>query len=130
MKASLGERACAILLFTHALTGCDSMSSLFWKEEVDPYLCGGRVENHFGRKNLNTPDRDSNLDLPIVGSLVYCESSALDHVASEASLIPIALVRSEENTSASKETFVSGTEETPLKLTNTFKNSRSSDQKL
>nr|CAD7428128.1 unnamed protein product [Timema monikensis] len=37
---------------------------------------------------------------------------------------------SEENTSASKETFVSGTEETPLKLTNTFKNSRSSDQKL
>nr|CAD7456793.1 unnamed protein product [Timema tahoe] len=155
-------------------------------EEVDPHLCGGRVENHFGRKNLNTPDRDSNLDLPIIGSLVYCESSALDHVASEASLIPIALREkivlftspvksglistflhflrshrkdrftpwlfaspsqlypwqkitfsapslewvSEENTSASKETFVSGTEETPLKLTNTFKNSRSSDQKL
>nr|CAD7426032.1 unnamed protein product [Timema monikensis] len=26
------------------------------------------------------PDRDSNLDLPVVGSLVYFESSALDHV--------------------------------------------------
>nr|CAD7401053.1 unnamed protein product [Timema cristinae] len=31
----------------------------------------------------NTPDRDSNLDLPVIGSLVYLESSALDHVATE-----------------------------------------------
>nr|CAD7461100.1 unnamed protein product [Timema tahoe] len=33
---------------------------------------------------LITPDRDSNLDLPVIGSLVYCESNALDHAAIEA----------------------------------------------
>nr|CAD7452531.1 unnamed protein product [Timema tahoe] len=32
-----------------------------------------------------TPDRDSNLDLPIISSVIYCESSKLDHVATEAS---------------------------------------------
>nr|CAD7450061.1 unnamed protein product [Timema bartmani] len=32
---------------------------------------------------LSTPDRDSNLALTVIGSLVYCESSALDHVATE-----------------------------------------------
>nr|CAD7261449.1 unnamed protein product [Timema shepardi] len=240
-----------------------------WRESGKP-LWKTILENHFG-KNLTTPDRDSNLNLPIIGSLVYCKSSVLDHAASEAGLIPIVYslafyiavtavpvvenslfcsisrvgmsvvglelkkkkktdtlsvilapalptpfpqhlsqwsvrlvmffsfslerfsliyisfwvficvspilghmaafrsvslhnllqrrerslttitkkyinqegqvrverlnssvfdFRSEENTSASKETFVSGTEETPLKLTNTFKNSRSSDQKL
>ncbi|CAG2063448.1 unnamed protein product, partial [Timema podura] len=35
------------------------------------------------RRN-NIPDRDSNLDLPVIGILVYCESCALDHVATEA----------------------------------------------
>nr|CAD7440258.1 unnamed protein product [Timema bartmani] len=34
-------------------------------------------------KPLSTPDRDSNLDLPIIGSLVCCESSSLDHAAIE-----------------------------------------------
>nr|CAD7459719.1 unnamed protein product [Timema tahoe] len=29
-------------------------------------------------------DRNSNLDLPIISSLVYCESSALDHAVTEA----------------------------------------------
>nr|CAD7461133.1 unnamed protein product [Timema tahoe] len=33
---------------------------------------------------INTPDRDSNFDLPVIGSLVHCQSSALDHVATEA----------------------------------------------
>nr|CAD7452339.1 unnamed protein product [Timema tahoe] len=32
---------------------------------------------------LNTPDRDSNLDISIIASLVYCEISALDHAATE-----------------------------------------------
>nr|CAD7568158.1 unnamed protein product [Timema californicum] len=36
---------------------------------------------------LNTPDQDANLNLPVIGSLVYCESSALDHVASEMVLL-------------------------------------------
>nr|CAD7604932.1 unnamed protein product [Timema genevievae] len=45
-----------------------------------------RVENHFVRATLNTPDRDSNFNLLVIGSLVYCKSSALDHAATEAGL--------------------------------------------
>nr|CAD7398258.1 unnamed protein product [Timema poppensis] len=53
-------------------------------KEVYSHLRGGRLENHLGKTTLNTPDRDLNLNLPIIGSLVYCESSALDHVDTEA----------------------------------------------
>nr|CAD7462430.1 unnamed protein product [Timema tahoe] len=45
---------------------------------------GGKVENHFGKPPNRTPDRDSNLNLPVIGSLVYCKSSVLDHVATKA----------------------------------------------
>nr|CAD7571661.1 unnamed protein product [Timema californicum] len=45
---------------------------------------GGKVENHFEKNTLSTPNRDSNLDLPIIGSLVHCESSSLDHTATKA----------------------------------------------
>nr|CAD7447548.1 unnamed protein product [Timema bartmani] len=38
--------------------------------EVHLHLAGGKVENHFGKTTLSTPDRDSNLDLPVIGSLV------------------------------------------------------------
>ncbi|CAG2060794.1 unnamed protein product [Timema podura] len=38
----------------------------------------------FVKTTFSTPDRDSNLNLPVIGSLVYCESSALDHEATEA----------------------------------------------
>nr|CAD7433166.1 unnamed protein product [Timema monikensis] len=31
-----------------------------------------------------TPDRDLNIDLPVIDSLVYCDSSSLDHAAIEA----------------------------------------------
>nr|CAD7586185.1 unnamed protein product [Timema genevievae] len=54
------------------------------RREVYPNLRGETVENHFGKTTFNTPDQDSNLDLPVIDSLVYCESSALDHVAIEA----------------------------------------------
>nr|CAD7568872.1 unnamed protein product [Timema californicum] len=37
-------------------------------EEVNPHLRGGRVENHLGKTTLSSPDRDSNLDLPVLGS--------------------------------------------------------------
>nr|CAD7424058.1 unnamed protein product [Timema monikensis] len=37
---------------------------------------------------LSTPDRDLNLDLPIIENLVYYESRALDHVATEAEVNP------------------------------------------
>nr|CAD7433252.1 unnamed protein product [Timema monikensis] len=40
-----------------------------------------RVENHLGKITLNRPDRDSNTDLPFIGSLVHCSSDALNHVA-------------------------------------------------
>nr|CAD7258712.1 unnamed protein product [Timema shepardi] len=37
-------------------------------EEVNPHLRGGRVENHLGKFTPSSPDRDSNLDLPVLGS--------------------------------------------------------------
>nr|CAD7261829.1 unnamed protein product [Timema shepardi] len=37
-------------------------------EEVDPHLRGGRVENHLGKTTPSSPDRDSNLDLPVLSS--------------------------------------------------------------
>nr|CAD7424085.1 unnamed protein product [Timema monikensis] len=37
-------------------------------EEVNPHLRGGRVENHLGKTTPSLPDRDSNLDLPVLSS--------------------------------------------------------------
>nr|CAD7428459.1 unnamed protein product [Timema monikensis] len=37
-------------------------------KEVNPHLRGGRVENHLGKTTPNSPDRDSNLDLPVLSS--------------------------------------------------------------
>nr|CAD7464398.1 unnamed protein product [Timema tahoe] len=37
-----------------------------------------------GKTTLSTSDQDSNLDLPVIGSLVYHESNALDHAATKA----------------------------------------------
>ncbi|CAG2055701.1 unnamed protein product [Timema podura] len=48
-----------------------------------------RVENHFVKTTLSTPDRDSNFDLPIIGILVYYENNALDHAASEADNVKV-----------------------------------------
>nr|CAD7260601.1 unnamed protein product [Timema shepardi] len=33
---------------------------------------------------VRTPDQDLKLELPVIGSMVYCESSALDHAGIEA----------------------------------------------
>ncbi|CAG2053676.1 unnamed protein product [Timema podura] len=38
-------------------------------EEVNPHLRGGRVENHLGKTTPSSPDRDSNLDLPVLCGL-------------------------------------------------------------
>nr|CAD7585604.1 unnamed protein product [Timema genevievae] len=35
-------------------------------EEVNPHLRGGRVENHLVKTSPSSPDRDSNLDLPVL----------------------------------------------------------------
>nr|CAD7457715.1 unnamed protein product [Timema tahoe] len=40
----------------------------------------------FWKPTLSTPNRDSNPGLPVICSLVYCESCALDHTATEADL--------------------------------------------
>nr|CAD7394014.1 unnamed protein product [Timema cristinae] len=37
-------------------------------EVVNPHLRGGRVENHEGKTTPSSPDRDSNLDLPVLSS--------------------------------------------------------------
>nr|CAD7407860.1 unnamed protein product [Timema poppensis] len=37
-------------------------------EEVNPHLRGGRVENHLGKTTPSSPDRDSNLNLPVISS--------------------------------------------------------------
>nr|CAD7403652.1 unnamed protein product [Timema poppensis] len=37
-------------------------------EDVNPHLRGGRVENHLGKTPPSSPDRDSNLDLPVLSS--------------------------------------------------------------
>nr|CAD7406666.1 unnamed protein product [Timema poppensis] len=39
-------------------------------QEVNPHLRGGRVENHLGKTIPSSPDRDSNLDLPVLSSRV------------------------------------------------------------
>nr|CAD7452221.1 unnamed protein product [Timema tahoe] len=50
--------------------GC--LSTLTWRESGKTFL----------KTTLSTPDRDSNLDFPVIESLVYCESSASDQVRS------------------------------------------------
>nr|CAD7446266.1 unnamed protein product [Timema bartmani] len=45
------------------------------------YLCG---KNSRGKTTLSTSDRGSNLNLPVICNLVYCDRSALDHAATEA----------------------------------------------
>nr|CAD7567697.1 unnamed protein product [Timema californicum] len=37
-------------------------------ERVNPHLRGGRVKNHLGKTTPISPDRDSNLDLPVFSS--------------------------------------------------------------
>nr|CAD7203500.1 unnamed protein product [Timema douglasi] len=37
-------------------------------EEVNPHLRGGRVEKHLGKTTPSSPNRDSNLDIPVLSS--------------------------------------------------------------
>nr|CAD7444753.1 unnamed protein product [Timema bartmani] len=54
------------------------------EEEVNPHLRGWRVvENHLGKTTTSSPDRDSSLDLPVLGSLARHETSALANYATE-----------------------------------------------
>nr|CAD7399677.1 unnamed protein product [Timema poppensis] len=51
-------------------------------EEVNPHLCGGRVENYLGK----SPNQDLNLDLPYLSSLAQHEISALANYTTETEL--------------------------------------------
>nr|CAD7439821.1 unnamed protein product [Timema bartmani] len=55
-----------------------------------------KVENHYGKTIISTPDRDSNLAIPVFGSLVYCESSALGHAATEVGFTRVVLKSTSE----------------------------------
>nr|CAD7200019.1 unnamed protein product [Timema douglasi] len=45
-----------------------SLHSHVESEEVNPHLRRGSADNHLGKTTLSSPDRDSNLDLPILSS--------------------------------------------------------------
>nr|CAD7397709.1 unnamed protein product [Timema poppensis] len=47
-------------------------------EEVNPHLRGGRVENHLGKTTPSSPDRDSNLYLPVLSSRAQHDKRALE----------------------------------------------------
>nr|CAD7197188.1 unnamed protein product [Timema douglasi] len=44
--------------------------------EVNPHLRGGREENHLGKTTPSSPDRDSNLDLPVLSSRAQHDTRA------------------------------------------------------
>nr|CAD7573209.1 unnamed protein product [Timema californicum] len=52
-------------------------------EEVNPHLCGGRVENYLGKTTPSSPYQDSNLDLLILSSQAQHETRALANYARE-----------------------------------------------
>nr|CAD7615163.1 unnamed protein product [Timema genevievae] len=55
----------------------------FQKVIIDP----SRHPVEHGKSTLSTPNQDSNVDFPIIGNLVYCESSVLDHATTEAGYV-------------------------------------------
>nr|CAD7428809.1 unnamed protein product [Timema monikensis] len=60
-------------------------------EEVDPHLRDGRMGNHLVKTTPNSPERDSNLELPVLSSLAHQETSALTNYAAEAGFLGIDL---------------------------------------
>nr|CAD7395730.1 unnamed protein product [Timema cristinae] len=64
-----GERMVRVEL--NRFRGCHNHKSRIGKvelEEVNPHLRGGRVENHLRKTTPSSPDRESNLDLPVLSS--------------------------------------------------------------
>ncbi|CAG2054675.1 unnamed protein product [Timema podura] len=52
-------------------------------KEVYPQLCETRLKNHFRENHPITVNRDSKLDLAVIGSLVYCKNDDLDCVVTK-----------------------------------------------
>nr|CAD7428709.1 unnamed protein product [Timema monikensis] len=59
-----------VMLSSHSPSGSDLGGSphIVTLEEVNSHLRGGRVENHLGKTTPSSPNRDSNLDLPVLSS--------------------------------------------------------------
>nr|CAD7394266.1 unnamed protein product [Timema cristinae] len=62
---------------------------IYCKSSALDIAATGRKSGYFvvGKTNLKTHDLGSSLDLPIIGSLVYCESIALDYAVTEVGVI-------------------------------------------
>nr|CAD7429732.1 unnamed protein product [Timema monikensis] len=65
-------------------------------EEVNPHLRGGRVENHLGKTTPSSPDRDSNLDLPVLSSRTKHDKrvSQLRHRGVVSMVVPVYIAES------------------------------------
>nr|CAD7597644.1 unnamed protein product [Timema genevievae] len=71
-----------IIIYNVYLKHCIKLwQAIPWK--VYPHLRVGRVENHSEKTIPSSPNRDSNLDLPVLGSLAQHETSALANYATE-----------------------------------------------
>nr|CAD7592281.1 unnamed protein product [Timema genevievae] len=87
-----GYQAAALLhAFLERRTGVTDKKML-WIDEVAhqsqptgmyPHFPGVIVENHCVKTILSSPNQDLNFDITVIDSLVYCESSTLDHAATE-----------------------------------------------
>nr|CAD7403430.1 unnamed protein product [Timema poppensis] len=51
-----------------------------------PHFRGARVENHLRINTSNTPEQDSNLNLPTLGRLAQHETSTLEYYATKNSI--------------------------------------------
>nr|CAD7608541.1 unnamed protein product [Timema genevievae] len=60
-----------------------NIDQLIKVKEVNPLLRGGREENHLGKTTPSSPEKDSNLDLPVLGRLAQHKTSALANYATE-----------------------------------------------
>nr|CAD7575513.1 unnamed protein product [Timema californicum] len=69
-------------------------------EEVNPHLRGRRVENHLGKTTPSSPDRDSNLDLPVLRSQDQHDKrvNQLRHRGGYQKLIPTKMTKELTNT--------------------------------
>uniref|UniRef100_A0A7R9NU93 oleoyl-[acyl-carrier-protein] hydrolase n=1 Tax=Timema tahoe TaxID=61484 RepID=A0A7R9NU93_9NEOP len=74
-RTLLSNRATADIINNEALANI---------KEVSPHLREGRVESHLGKYTPSSPDCDSNLGLPVLGSLAQHETSTLANYATGA----------------------------------------------
>nr|CAD7394577.1 unnamed protein product [Timema cristinae] len=74
IRASISPSSAVELTTTSALANYATEAV-----EVNPHLRGRRLETNSGKPAPSSPDRDSNLDLPVLGSLTQHDTCALRH---------------------------------------------------